>query len=417
MKGRMKRAVSGFLTAVTLISTVFQPVNIYAAERDAAKEKPPLYEEVKDQLDEDEVVTAHDLEIGVGYSLDVKADFSGIKIADRKKVKVTFEEAFNEQGETFTTDHEDTYTAVYYVEPQKTDHPKYQISRKLIVKEGAAVVQTKESAEAASGENSGDAEEESEDADPDHAEMTENIQMETGLPEENSTEPETEIHSEEELDQELEEAETQETVDSETGLSLGSVMLQAVEQGVNLLELEEGESLQFTARSVNLFSAKASQQVTVTAGEWYHYADYGLGSYLTCHYTVSFGNVKATAYCVQPSKPGPGNGTYTITRLQDGKTLAKVCYYGTKASGNEGFFAEKYPEFSAGKRFIITHLAAAYANGSSDAFSGANATGKALAMELYDYCVKQSDIPDVEMSFSNGNVKAYIEGNRQRAYI
>ena len=414
MKGRMKRAVSGFLTAVTLISTVFQPVNIYAAERDAAKEKPPLYEEVKDQLDEDEVVTAHDLEIGVGYSLDVKADFSGIKIADRKKVKVTFEEAFNEQGETFTTDHEDTYTAVYYVEPQKTDHPKYQISRKLIVKEGAAVVQTKESAEAASGENSGDAEEESEDADPDHAEMTENIQMETGLPEENSTEPETEIHSEEELDQELEEAETQETVDSETGLSLGSVMLQAVEQGVNLLELEEGESLQFTARSVNLFSAKASQQVTVTAGEWYHYADYGLGSYLTCHYTVSFGNVKATAYCVQPSKPGPGNGTYTITRLQDGKTLAKVCYYGTKASGNEGFFAEKYPEFSAGKRFIITHLAAAYANGSSDAFSGANATGKALAMELYDYCVKQSDIPDVEMSFSNGNVKAYIEGNRQR---
>lgn len=132
--------------------------------------------------------------------------------------------------------------------------------------------------------------------------------------------------------------------------------------------VRRGESLQFTARSVNLFSAKASQQVTVTAGEWYHYADYGLGSYLTCHYTVSFGNVKATAYCVQPSKPGPGNGTYTITRLQDGKTLAKVCYYGTKASGNEGFFAEKYPEFSAGKRFIITHLAAAYANGSSDAF-------------------------------------------------
>ena len=35
-------------------------------------------------------------------------------------------------------------------------------------------------------------------------------------------------------------------------------------------------------------------------------------------------------------------------------------------------------------------------------------------MELYDYCVNQPDIPDVEMSFSNGNVKAYIEGNRQR---
>lgn len=105
----------------------------------------------------DEVVTAHDLEIGVGYSFDVKADFSGIEIANKEKVKVTFEDASNEQGEIFSTDHEDTYTAVYYVEPQKTDHPKYQISRKLIVKEGAAVTQTEESPEAASGENSGDA--------------------------------------------------------------------------------------------------------------------------------------------------------------------------------------------------------------------------------------------------------------------
>lgn len=61
-----------------------------------------------------------------------------------------------------------------------------------------------------------------------------------------------------------------------------------------------------------------------------------------------------------------GNGTYTIQKLADGKTLAKVCYYGTKASDENGFFDEKHPDFPAGKRFIITHLAAAYANGSSD---------------------------------------------------
>ena len=69
------------------------------------------------------------------------------------------------------------------------------------------------------------------------------------------------------------------------------------------------------------------------------------------------------------------------------KTLAKVCYYGTKASDENGFFDEKHPDFPAGKRFIITHLAAAYANGSSDWASGTNATGKNLAMELYNYCV------------------------------
>lgn len=35
-------------------------------------------------------------------------------------------------------------------------------------------------------------------------------------------------------------------------------------------------------------------------------------------------------------------------------------------------------------------------------------------MELYKYAVGQPDIPDVEMSFSNGNVTAYVDGNGQR---
>ena len=46
------------------------------------------------------------------------------------------------QKQDFTTDYEDTYKAVYYVEPV-SGHPIYQINRKLIVKE--AVVQVAES--------------------------------------------------------------------------------------------------------------------------------------------------------------------------------------------------------------------------------------------------------------------------------
>ena len=129
---------------------------------------------------------------------------------------------------------------------------------------------------------------------------------------------------------------------------------------------------------------------------------------------MSWGGIKATAYCVQPSKNGPDDGTYSISKLSDGKTLAKVCYYGTKASDENGFFDEKHPDFSTGKRIIITHLAAAYANGSSDWDSGTNATGRSLAMELYNYCVNMPDIPDVDMSFSDADVKAYVEGNIQR---
>ena len=63
---------------------------------------------------------------------------------------------------------------------------------------------------------------------------------------------------------------------------------------------------------------------------------------------------------------------------------------------------------------LLPIWSASYANGSSDAFYGTNSTGESLAMELYNYAVGQPDIPDVEMSFSNGNVTAYVDGNGQR---
>jgi len=161
-------------------------------------------------------------------------------------------------------------------------------------------------------------------------------------------------------------------VDEETGLTLGNVMLQAVEQGVDLLELEEGESVEFTAVTPMLYAARAFQHVTVKAGDWYYYADYGLGSYLTSPFTVSFGNVTATAFCIEPSKPNPGSGSYQITKLEGNRELAKVCYYGTDASGVYIFFNRSHPDFSVGKRFVLTHLAASYANGSGDSFYWTN---------------------------------------------
>ena len=427
--GHLRRLVSGFLAGMTLLSTVLSPMTAYAAEP-KAEEKPPLYEEVKDLLDEDEVVKAKDYEITVGSEFDVTCDFTGLEIKDDKKVKVTFEEAKNEEGKDFALDHADSYKAVYYVEPVNEAHPKYQISRNLIVKEAETEVQA---ASEGGGEDagSGGTEEAADDGEADSqtlsVEESETAETEISTETEASTEPVTEAESEmetetvessevlpeEELDEALEEGEEQETVDPETGLSVSDVLEQGEEQGIDMLSLEEGETVQFQAQAL-FASARSTTSVSVTRGAYYYYADYGLGSYLTAPYTVKFGDITATAYCVQPSKPGPGDGTYTITKLSDGKTLAKVCYYGTKASGDEGFFAEKHPDFSTGKRFIITHLAAAYANGSSDAFSGTNSTGKSLAMELYNYCVSQPEIPDVAMSFSNAKVKAYIDGNSQR---
>lgn len=160
--------------------------------------------------------------------------------------------------------------------------------------------------------------------------------------------------------------------------------------------------------------ADAASRIKVTRGTLYRYSDYGLGSYLTYKYAVSMGDITSTAYCIEPEKASPYSGDWEVTRLKDGKALAKVCYYGTKASGENGFFTQYYPEKSAGERFVITHLAAAYAYQKDDAFKGANTKGKTLAKKLYNYCLKQPDIPDVDMEFSDDDVKAYVKGNIQR---
>ena len=168
--GNLRRIVSGLLAGMTILSTVLSPMTAYAAEM-KPDEKPPLYEEVKDLLDEDEVVTAKDYEVEVGSNFDVKSDYTGLEIRDDNKVKVTFEEAKNEKQEDFTTDHVDTYKAVYYVEPVNSEHPKYQISRKLIVRENAVSTQAEtEGVNAISDSENAEADqqtEETEDAESD----------------------------------------------------------------------------------------------------------------------------------------------------------------------------------------------------------------------------------------------------------
>lgn len=421
-KYRFRRILSGVMAAVTILSTVISPLTVYASEEPKAVE-PPAYECVKDLLDEEEVVKATDLELEVGQDFDVSTDFTNLEIKDESKVKVIFQKAENDAGENFSTSHADTYHAVYYVEPVNQNHPVYQIGRNLIVKEPVTAAQSEPQTEqAVTEEDTG-----SDDEEAASQEETETVPVETEIVEPETAESETEEAeteepeetesefqdglSESEFDAALEESETENTTDVESGLTLSDVLEQAGEQDIDLIAMEDGETVSFTA--VNT-STRATQDVNVTRGTAYYYADYGLGSYVTYKYTVKFGNVSATAYCVQPSKAGPGDGVYKITKLGDSKALAKVCYYGTKASGENGFFSEKHPDFSAGKQFIIVHLAASYANNSGDAFSGTNATGQALAMELYNYCMSQPEIPEVDMSFSNADVTAYISGNSQR---
>ena len=395
VKQKAKRVVSGLLTAVTLLSTVLSPISSYAAELPKER-KLPLLEEVQSQLDEDEIVLAKDHQVEVGTSFDVKTDFTGLEIKDAAKVKITFEEAKNEQGEDFTTSHADTYKTVYHVETVNQEHPNYQISRNVVVKE---IEKESESPSA--------------DAEQSETKETEEDEEDSEKPSEIPTETPDVSEGNAAFDALVEQMTEQDTFDEGSGLALHDVMEQAANQGVDFESMETGEVATFSAIAARDASV-GSQQVTIEKGPIYRYADYGLGTYLTEPYYISYGSVRATAYCIQPAKPGPGSGTYTITKLADNQTLAKVCYYGTDAAGAESYFANKHSDFSAGKRFILVHMAAAYAYGSSDAFYGTNATGQELAMDIYNYCVKKPEIPDVSMSFSDANVKAYVEGNTQR---
>lgn len=356
------------LAAVTLLTTAMSPVTAGAAEVPADEQLAayvkslPAMEDVTDQLDSGEIVQAEAYVVDVGTEIDLKTDFTGISF-EQENVKVSFFEAQNEEGQAFETSHADTYEAVYYAEPV-SGHPAYRFSRPVIVKEP-------EQAESQAAQTQG-------------------------------------------TDSEVPDEGEEETVDPETGLSLSEVMEEAVEQGIDFSEMEPGETVRFSMPALMASGETGAQTVSITQGPWYNYADYGLGSYRTSPYYVSWGSITAIAYCVQPSKPGPDSGTYTITKIEGNQALAKVCYYGTLASEENGFFDEKHPDFPEGKRFIITHLAASYANGSSDWDSGSNAEGRALAMELYNYCMGMPDIPDVKMSFSKDSVQAYIDGNRQR---
>lgn len=105
VKKKARRVMSGLLTAVTVLSTVLSPAVAYASDDAGSVKKIPYYEEIKDQLDEDEVVTAKDYEIKVGDNFDVKSDYTGLTIQDDSKVKVTFQEAKDTDGNDFSTDY------------------------------------------------------------------------------------------------------------------------------------------------------------------------------------------------------------------------------------------------------------------------------------------------------------------------
>ena len=135
--------LSGVLSAVMVLSVAAGPVSALASDTKTDPKKNleeyvsslPDLDDARDSLDRDEIVTAKDLELDYGAEIDLKKDYTGIRIPDKKKISVSFYEAKNEDGKSFTTSRADTYKAVYYAEPVNTEHPAYRFSRNITVRE------------------------------------------------------------------------------------------------------------------------------------------------------------------------------------------------------------------------------------------------------------------------------------------
>ena len=117
-----RRALSGALTAVTLLTTVLAPLPALASEGWSEDDLAvyvdalPQMEEVADQLDPAELISAEAYSVEAGSEVDLATDFTNISY-DREKVKVSFYEAKNGEGQDFSTSHADSYKATYYAAP------------------------------------------------------------------------------------------------------------------------------------------------------------------------------------------------------------------------------------------------------------------------------------------------------------
>ena len=90
-KKTIARIAAGFLSVVTFLSAVTGPLPAMAADPDADSgymEDYPELKDVRDILDEDEIVKAEDITVDADEDFEIEKDFKGIDYSS-KKVKIS----------------------------------------------------------------------------------------------------------------------------------------------------------------------------------------------------------------------------------------------------------------------------------------------------------------------------------------
>ena len=128
-KKTIARIAAGFLSVVTFLSAVIGPVPAMAADSDANSvyiEDYPELKDVRDMLDEDEIVKAEDITVDADEDFEIKKDFKGIDYSS-KKVKISL---YDDDG--FSSSKEGSYKPVYHADPKSGNHG-YRFSRRITV--------------------------------------------------------------------------------------------------------------------------------------------------------------------------------------------------------------------------------------------------------------------------------------------
>ena len=166
-KKTIARVAAGFLSAVTFLSSVLAPVPAMAADADTGSgymEDYPELKEVRDMLDEDEIVEADDITVDADEDFEIEKDFKGIDYSS-KKVRISL---YDDDG--FSSSKEGSYRPVYHADPKSGNHG-YRFSRRITVvrreekKEAASTAATANGAGSASGSHGDNSPEKEEDAD------------------------------------------------------------------------------------------------------------------------------------------------------------------------------------------------------------------------------------------------------------
>jgi LPXTG-motif cell wall-anchored protein len=403
-KLRVKQFLSGMMAVVTLLSTAISPITAYAAEPEKTKVEYPAYEEIKEQLSADEVVTAKDYEVELGTKFDVEIDFTGIEIVDDDKVKVTFHEAKNEAGENFSTEKEDTYKAVYYVEPV-SGHPVYQIHRNLVVKEPIQQA-SGENSSATGGEENADKTEEAEESAPEtQAPSTEEGQTE------DVDKSETDFDTEE-SEENVEIPESDETKAEESGDVLVNGEVEAVTihtQDQSLKEATSSEAEEMIVLSAVSTQSSRSSNVSLEVGKTVYYPS-NLGNYVTSYFHVN-GHI---AYCLESAKPTPAEGEYIANVISSNQSLQKALYYGYGGAGD--VTGSYMADFDGDLKYVFTHIAASYFYCGMAGFAGCTMEDLQACgvLDWIHYLESQPMPPEPEIHFSSTREEAVVSGSEQK---